>query len=54
MAEVAGVADGAFTVSVKTWVAGGATPLDATRHTVKVPPSPAWGVPSSVAVDPPV
>ena len=45
---------GALTVSVKTWVAAGAAPFEAARQTVKVPPSPAWGVPSMLAVVPPV
>ena len=49
-----GGTDGAFTIRVKTCVAAGPTPSAALRQTVKVPPSPGWGVPWSVAVEPPV
>jgi hypothetical protein len=45
---------GVGTVNVKDCVASGATPFDASRHTVYAPASPACGVPSSVAVSPPV
>ena len=37
---------------MKTCVAGVPTPFDAVRHTVYVPPSPARGVPSRMAVVP--
>ncbi len=41
-------------VNMKVWVAGDPTPLVALRQIVYVPPSPGWGVPSKVAVVPPV